>query len=78
LLLNSGKYSAEEMLVSFSYLARFVIYLSAGLVLFNQLKSGQLSKESVIKYIIYSGVVLVALGFIQLLLLPDFAVLDSS
>lgn len=60
------------------YLVRLVGYLLAGCVTYNLLLSSRISVNALLNWFIYSGVFLVFAGFIQLVLLPDFSVLDAS
>lgn len=75
-ILKSHQYGMEVNLVANSYLLRFLIYLLCGVVVFNMLLQKSISVDTLFKSIIASGVVLTILGYMQLLLLPDFSVLN--
>ncbi len=76
LLLASASLSTEEILVSSFYLIRFVIYLLAGIVVFNVVDKKYLTSRKILSVFIISGLFLAFSGFIQLIFLPDFTVLD--
>jgi O-antigen ligase len=78
LLLVLHNYSQEELAVSFFYLLRLVSYVLSGIVIFNMIEKGLITKENVTDAFIYSGLFLSLAGFIQLLVLPDFTVLDPN
>ncbi len=69
---------AEDFVVSAFYLFRFFSYLLSGVVVFNMMDKKLITKEKIFKAFIYSGVFLAVIGFIQLLVLPDFTVLDPE
>jgi len=71
-------YSSFEMVVSFLYLLRWIMYLVAGLVVYNMILCRTISFGFLLKLFAISGVVVAMLGFVQLLLLPDFTVLEES
>ena len=71
-------YSNSELLVSFLYLVRWVLYLLSGLVVFNMLDKNLITKEYITSRFVLSGVIISILGFMQLLIFPDLSVLDSS
>jgi O-antigen ligase len=78
LLVAFPNFKSDELLISGFYLFRFVIYLFSGIVVFNIVENKMMSKERVFQSFVVSGVVLAFLGFIQLLILPDFTVLDPD
>jgi O-antigen ligase len=78
LLIVSPNFKPDELLISGFYLFRFIIYLFSGIVVFNIIENKMMSKEKVFQAFVVSGVLLAFLGFIQLLILPDFTVLDPD
>lgn len=68
----------SQLLVSIFYLFRFIIYLIAGVVTYNLVEYKHISKKNISFSIIYSGLFIAFAGFIQLIVLPDFTVLDAS
>ncbi len=71
-LINSSQYleSLQELLISASYLARFVFY--SGLFFVGASLDKQ-SREKIISVFLLSGVLLALFGFIQLLFFPDWS-----
>ncbi len=61
----------SEMLSSFSYIARFFLYLSFAWVIFSL-------KKDLSKSFIFSGVVIAVLGLLQIIFLPDLRFLASQ
>jgi O-antigen ligase len=78
LFIAAHNFSNEQVLVAFSYWLRWFSYLTAVFVLYNMLKSGFISRENIFKAFIISGVFIALVGFIQLIVLPDFTTLDPS
>jgi len=78
LLISIPKYSLEEIAVSSFYLFRWFIYLLSSIVLFNMIDKKLITKERVINTFIASGVLISIIGFIQLIILPDFRVLNPE
>jgi len=78
LVLALPNLSDSELFTSAFYLFRLVSYLLAGLVVFNMIDKKLIGWENIFYAFMYSGVLLSLLGFIQLLILPDFTTLDSS
>ncbi len=72
------KLSFGDFLVSFSYLLRWFLYLTSSVVIFNMLKRKIITENTLIKLFMYSALFISIAGFIQLLVLPDFTVLDPS
>ena len=72
------KYSFHQLLVSGLYLVRFFMYLSSGVVLYNMVLQNLISKNSVYKAFLLSGLFLSLAGFIQLKLLSDFEILNPA
>ena len=70
--------SEKDSLISAFYFFRFFSYLLAGIVVFNMVNQNLITKEKVFNAFVYSGVLLSIAGFIQLLVLPDFTVLDPE
>ncbi len=78
LLISYPRFSFEEVTVSSFYLFRFFIYLLGSIVLFNMIDKKVITKDRVVNLFILSGVLISVIGFIQLLILPDFTALDPS
>ncbi|EKD94836.1 MAG: hypothetical protein ACD_25C00201G0002 [uncultured bacterium] len=78
LILNLYRYSSAEGMTAVFYLVRFVIYLVSGLVVYNMVASKQTTRHQLEKYFTYSALFLCGAGLVQLILLPDFSVLDAS
>ncbi|OGC58791.1 hypothetical protein A2473_02225 [candidate division WWE3 bacterium RIFOXYC2_FULL_42_13] len=78
LLLNFYRYGSNEGMTSAFYLIRYVVYLLSGLVVSNMLSSKIMAREQLEKYLIFSALFLCGAGLVQLLVLPDFSVLDPS
>jgi O-antigen ligase len=70
--------STDEFYRAFSYNFRWLFYLQAVNLLYNLIKIDMLEKATVIKSLLLSGVFLSLAGFIQLMVLPDFTVLDPA
>lgn len=77
-LLASSRLTFEKNIVSFFYLFRYFCYLLSGLVVFNMVDKGIMSKGRVFNAFLYSGLLIAVVGFVQLVLLPDFTVLDPE
>ncbi|OGC46952.1 hypothetical protein A3F07_02825 [candidate division WWE3 bacterium RIFCSPHIGHO2_12_FULL_38_15] len=78
LVANKYKLETFEFLTSISYLIRLFIYLLFATTTFNLLTKNIIKTDIIIKTIILSGVIICILGFIQLIILPDFEVLDPD
>ncbi|MFZ5424855.1 MAG: O-antigen ligase family protein [Patescibacteria group bacterium] len=78
LMINFHRFEPSQILVAGFYLVRFILYCLAGVVLYNLLRTKYFNLVFVYKSLIGSCFFVVLLGFIQLLILPDFTVLDSS
>lgn len=78
LILASHDIPSEDLLVSTFYLIRFFIYLLSGVVTYNIIDKGIVNKEKVFDALIYSGLFIAFVGFMQLIFLPDFSTLDPS
>jgi len=70
-------YNNYALFTSLLYLIRWIIYLAFGLVVFNMVHKGYLTKDSITSIFIKSGVFISLVGFIQLLIFPDLSLLDS-
>jgi hypothetical protein len=74
----------SELLVSGSYLFRWMFYFVAGLVVYNMMEQKNalgkrfISSSEVVRAFVFSAVFVSVGGFIQLLVLPDFTVLPES
>jgi len=78
LVFNFYRLGSLEFFVSLSYLIRFFIYLLFATLIFLSLKNNVIRTDIVIKTILLSGVLICFFGFVQLIVLPDFEVLDPS
>lgn len=72
------KLSLGDFLVSFFYLLRWFLYLSSSVIIFNMVKRKIITENALIKLLMYSALFISIAGFIQLIVLPDFTVLDPS
>ncbi|MFZ2664592.1 MAG: O-antigen ligase family protein [Patescibacteria group bacterium] len=72
------RFSFEEIITSSFYLIRWVGYLLGSIVVFNMIDKGLMTKDRVVNTFVLSGALISIVGFIQLLILPDFSVLDPS
>lgn len=78
LIFSFSKFSIEQFIVSGFYFVRWVSYLLVSLVLFNMLDKKMLSKEKLLNVLVLSGVFISLIGFVQLIVLPDFTTLRSD
>lgn len=78
LIVNIPNLPLRELTVSWFYWLRLVVYLSDALIVYNLVSSGGLSREKLIMPFVFSGVLISLIGFIQLVVLPDFTTLDPS
>jgi O-antigen ligase len=67
-----------QLLTAAFYLVRWSSYLASGVVINNMLSQGMLSRNQVLQAFIRSALFISLAGFVQLILLPDFEVLDPS
>ena len=72
------KLGLGDFVVSVSYILRWVLYLTSSVVVFNMLKRKIITENTLIKLFMYSALFISLAGFIQLIVLPDFTVLDAS
>ena len=78
LVFGLGKFSTFELANSFFYLFRFIVYFLGGVLVYNFLRQDLLSEKFLVCLVASSFVFLAISGFLQLIFLPDFTVLDSS
>ena len=78
LVFSFNKFSIDQFTVSGFYLVRWVAYLLASVVLFNMLDKKMISKEKVFNALVMSGVLVSLIGFVQLIVLPDFTRLSPE
>ena len=78
LVFNSYKLSLADLQVSVFYLARWFVYLVAGLVVFNMAEKKLIDHNQILTAFFLSGLFVAFAGFIQLMVLPDFTVLDAT
>jgi O-antigen ligase len=70
--------SSEQLFVASSYLFRLIIYVLAGFVVYSMLRYELITKNELMLSIIFSGLVLAIFGFFQLIVLPDFEILNPA
>jgi len=68
----------DSFFIAFSYWFRFVSYILSGTVVYNMLVSRNITKEELFDLVMLSGLFIAVAGFVQLVILPDFSVLDLS
>jgi len=78
LVLALPNFEGVEIAVGTLYLIRWISYLLSSLVVFNMVDKKILTWEMFENVVIYSGLFLAVVGFIQILVLPDFTKLDPS
>ena len=78
LFLSSVELPTGKILTGFFYLLRYFSYLLSGVVVYNMVDKRLLSKKRIEDAFILSGIFIAIAGFIQLILLPDFTILDPS
>lgn len=78
-LLSAGFWlDTNQLLISGFYIIRFFSYLICAVTIYNLILLNQFSTSFIYRLIVFSGVLLCILGFLQLTFLPDFEVLDAS
>lgn len=78
LLVNLYWLEGMQILTSAFYWIRWVLYLIAAIIAYNLLLNKKIETKSILKAFLVSGVFLSLVGFIQLVVLPDFEKLDPS
>ena len=78
LVIASQNYLQIEFLYSSFYWLRFFLYILAGILIYSCFKEGLFSREFILGLVSLSALFISIAGFIQLVILPDFTVLDSS
>lgn len=78
LVFSFSRFSFVEMAHSSFYLFRFVIYLAGGILFYNFIREEIFSMDFLYLLVGFSVVFVSLAGLIQLVVLPDFTVLDSS
>ena len=76
LFLHNYKYSIDQLTASSFYIVRFVFYTLFAITTFNLVLVKKMTRDEIYNSIVLSGIVLVVLGLVQLVLLPDFEQLD--
>jgi O-antigen ligase len=78
--INALRYlgSFGDLVISSLYLVRWSLYVLSGIALYFDLKSGEIDYRFIKNMIIAEGLIISVLGFIQLIFLPDFTVLDKA
>ncbi|KKU57329.1 MAG: hypothetical protein UX79_C0014G0002 [candidate division WWE3 bacterium GW2011_GWB1_47_11] len=75
---NFHKLAFEDFGVAFLYLARFIVYLLGGVVLYNMLRTKMMAPSAILAAFGASAIFVAVVGFIQLVVLPDYSVLDLA
>ena len=78
LLINFYRYGENEGLTAAFYLVRYITYLLSGLVVYNMLVVKYITRNQLERYVTVSALFLCAAGLVQLIVLPDFSVLDPA
>ena len=78
IILQFPKLSTSDWFISFSYFIRWATYLLSATVIFNLIQQKYISPRFLKVSIVFAGLVVAILGFIQLVVLPDFTVLDKA
>ena len=71
-----GKLTGTEMLSASLYLIRWFIYITSVNLIWNMLTSEEITLKYFIYLLVGSGLFIAVCGFIQLIIFPDFSVLD--
>lgn len=67
-----------ESVVATFYLVRWIIYLLAGIVVYNMLDHKIITKKAIVAAFLLSGIIISLIGYIQLVVFPDFGELDPT
>lgn len=78
LIFNSQRYGGEELGTASFYLIRYLIYVMAALGVYNMVESGVIGAKELEKSLVISALFLCLAGAVQLVVLPDFSVLDPA
>lgn len=78
LLANLPRLEMIQFIEAVSYLLRFFFYILGANVIFNMLKVKIISQDRVVKVYIISAVLISIAGFIQLIIMPDFSLIDPA
>ncbi|MCA9748280.1 MAG: O-antigen ligase family protein [Romboutsia sp.] len=78
IFLKLGHYNQTNYIVSIFYCIRLISYYISAIYIFNLLETKKIETQFIYKLIIASGLLIFVFGLIQLLVLPDFEVLDPS
>lgn len=70
--------SSANLFTAFLYFLRWLLYLSGGLVIYNMFDKDFLRINDIINMIMAGGFLFCVIGFIQLVILPDFTKLDPA
>lgn len=76
LLLRLTTLSSDQIIFAAFYLIRWVIYLISAIVTYNLVLQKRINLNEILNAFIYSALFISIGGFIQLIVLPDFTVLD--
>lgn len=76
LAVNKFGLPEAEFLLAISYLGRLFSYILAANTVYNLLDQKMLTKKELFITFLYSGLFIAVAGFVQLVILPDFTVLD--
>jgi len=78
LFFNKTYLTSTEFFVSLSYLLRLISYSLAGIVVFNMISQNIFSLEELKNSLFFSAIIVGIGGIIQLIVLPDFTVLNDE
>lgn len=76
LFINSWKLDSAQLVSAGFYAVRFLVYSLFGLSLYNLVLVKKLTLNEIYKAFVISGILITILGFVQLVLLPDFEQLN--
>jgi hypothetical protein len=76
LVVSLFHYTVLELQTGIMYFLRYSCYIFAGLVVWNLVKMGLLTRKTIENSVIGLAIALTLFGFVQLVILPDFTVLD--
>ncbi len=78
LYVNSWRFTNDEIISAFFYALRLGFYMLFGLCIYNLILIKKFTTNEILNSIVISGVVVAILGYIQLLILPDFEQLNPQ
>ena len=78
LLFSLRMYSFDAIVPGLFYLLRFSAYVFSGIIAYNMAASGLVKPDNIRRAVVFSGILISLAGIVQLILLPDFSILDPS